>query len=103
MLPVCVVGISQIAGRATANSFITGSLFPVLLMIGLLSAALGFTQMLPIPALDGGRILFVLIELISGRRVSPEKETAVHRTGIFVLLLLMVILIAQDLLVPILP
>ena len=101
--PVSVVGISQIAGRATANTFITGSLFPVLLMMGLLSTALGFTQLLPIPALDGGRIIFVLIELVSGRRVPPERETAVHRTGIIVLLALMVILIAQDLLVPILP
>ena len=101
--PVSVVGISQIAGRATANTFITGSLFPLLLMMGLLSTALGFTQLLPIPALDGGRIIFVLIELISGRRVTPERETAVHRTGIILLLLLMVVLMAQDLLMPILP
>lgn len=101
--PVSVVGISQIAGRATANTYKTGSLFPLLLMIGLLSTALGFTQLLPIPALDGGRILFVLLEMIRGRRVTPKTETAVHRTGIIVLLFLMVILIAQDLLIPILP
>ena len=100
--PVSVVGISQIAGRATANTVQTGSLFPILLMMGLLSAALGFTQMLPIPALDGGRILFVLIEMVSGNRVAPEQETAVHRAGIIVLLLLMVVLMAQDLLAPIL-
>ena len=37
-------------------------------MTGLISAALGLTQMLPLPALDGGRILFVLIEIVRGRR-----------------------------------
>ncbi len=100
--PVSIVGISQLAGRATANTFITGSLFPLLLMTGLLSTALGFTQLLPIPALDGGRILFVLVEMISGRRVTAERETAVHRAGMMVLLLLMVILIVQDLITPIL-
>ena len=101
--PVSVVGLSQIAGRAAANSVITSSLFPLLLMIGLINVALGLTQLLPLPALDGGRIVFVLVEAVRGRRVAPERETAVHRVGIYALLLLMGILILRDIIDPILP
>lgn len=101
--PVSVVGLGQIAGKAAANSVITSSFFPVLLMIGLINVALGLTQLLPLPALDGGRILFVLIEAVRGRRLPPGRETAVHRTGMYVLLLLMVILILRDLIDPIMP
>lgn len=101
--PVSVVGLSQIAGKAAANSVITSSFFPVLLMIGLINVALGLTQLLPLPALDGGRIVFVLIEAIRGKRITPERETAVHRAGMYVLLLLMVVLILRDLIDPIMP
>ncbi len=101
--PVSVVGLSQIAGRAAANSVITGSLFPLLLMIGLINAALGLTQLLPLPALDGGRIMFILVEIVRGRRVAPERETAVHRVGIYAMLALMVVLILRDIVDPILP
>jgi regulator of sigma E protease len=101
--PVSVVGLSQIAGKAAANSVITSSFFPVLLMIGLINVALGLTQLLPLPALDGGRIVFVLIEAIRGRRITPARETAVHRAGMYVLLLLMIVLILRDLFDPIIP
>ncbi len=101
--PVSIVGLSQIAGKAAANSVITSSFFPVLLMIGLINVALGLTQLLPLPALDGGRIVFVLIEAVRGRRLKPERETAVHRAGMYVLLLLMVVLILHDLIDPIIP
>lgn len=101
--PVSVVGLSQIAGNAAANSVITSSFFPVLLMLGLINVALGLTQLLPLPALDGGRILFVLIEAIRGRRLTPERETAVHRAGMYVLLLLTVVFILRDLIDPIMP
>ncbi len=98
--PVGVVGLGQIAGRATTNAAKTGSGYPALLMAGLISGALGLTQLLPLPALDGGRIVFVLIEAISGKRVKPGVETAVHRYGMYFLLVLMVVLIFQDLLNP---
>lgn len=101
--PVSVVGLSQIAGKAAANSVITSSFFPVLLMIGLINVALGLTQLLPLPALDGGRIVFVLLEAIRGKRITPERETAVHRAGMYGLLLLMVVLILRDLIDPIMP
>ncbi|MCA9960378.1 MAG: site-2 protease family protein [Anaerolineales bacterium] len=99
--PVSIVGLGQLAGRATANSFITGSLFPLLLMAGLISAALGLTQLLPLPALDGGRILFVLIEVVRGKRVDAGLETAVHRAGIILILVLVVVLVIQDIVNPV--
>ncbi|MCP5100918.1 MAG: PDZ domain-containing protein [Chloroflexi bacterium] len=99
--PVGIVGLGQIAGRAAENASITGSLFPLLLMAGLISGALGLTQLLPLPALDGGRIFFVLIEAVSGKRVKAKWETAVHRYGIYFFLILMIVLIFQDLLNPI--
>ena len=62
----------------------------------LLSANLGVMNLLPIPALDGGRILFVLIEGISGKRVPPEKEAIVNAVGVVLLLLLTIFVFFND-------
>lgn len=99
--PISVVGISQIAGQAAEASVSSNNLFPILNMVGFISVALGFTNLLPIPALDGGRILFVLIEAVRGRRIEPEREGMVHIVGMLVLLGLMVLLIVQDIVNPI--
>jgi regulator of sigma E protease len=61
------------------------------------------TNLLPIPALDGGRILFILIEAVRGRRIEPERESMVHVIGMLILLGLMVLLIFQDIVNPIVP
>ncbi len=55
----------------------------------LLSLNLGILNLLPLPALDGGRLLFVLIETLRGRPVSPEREGLVHLVGLVMLLGLM--------------
>ena len=99
--PVSVVGISQIAGQAAEVSVTNSNLFPILNMVAFISVALGFTNLLPIPALDGGRILFVFIEAVRGRRIEPEREGMVHIVGMLVLLGLMVLLIVQDIVNPI--
>ena len=62
----------------------------------LLSANLGVMNLLPIPALDGGRLLFLIIELIRGKRVDPEKEGMVHFTGLILLLGLMMLIMFHD-------
>lgn len=56
--------------------------------------------MLPLPALDGGRIAFVLLEAIRGRRVDPEREGMVHFVGLAVLVTLMVIFVYLDIVDP---
>lgn len=101
--PVSIVGISQIAGEAAESSAITRSPYPLLSIAAFISVALGLTNLLPIPALDGGRILFVLIEAVRGRRIEPEREGMVHVIGMLVLLVLMAVLIVQDIVNPILP
>ncbi|MDX1662818.1 MAG: M50 family metallopeptidase [Candidatus Promineifilaceae bacterium] len=99
--PVSAVGIGQILGQAAEYSFITGDWFQLLRLTAFISVALGFTNLLPIPALDGGRILFVLIEAVRGRRIEPEREGLVHMVGMLFLLGLMFLLIIQDITNPI--
>ena len=73
----------------------------MLLFAALISIALGVSNLLPIPALDGGRILFVLIEMVRGKPMSPEREGLVHLVGFAILFGLMIILIINDVVNPI--
>ncbi len=98
--PIGLPGMTQIAAQAASAVIDTGWWFPVLLIVGAFSASLAFVNMLPLPALDGGRLLFVAIEAIRGRRVRPEREALIHLVGMAVLLSLMVMISFNDLLVP---
>ncbi len=69
---------------------------PVLLWTAILSTALAVTNLLPLPALDGGRILFILIEAVRGKRISPEKEGAIHFIGLALLLTLVLVISYYD-------
>ena len=62
----------------------------------LLSANLGVMNLLPLPALDGGRLVFLIVEAIRGKRVPPEKEGYVHALGMVLLLVLMVFVLYND-------
>ena len=62
----------------------------------MLSVNLGILNLLPIPALDGGRLVFLLLEVIRGKPVPPEKEGMVHLAGMAVLMLLMVFVLFND-------
>ena len=62
----------------------------------LISANLGVMNLLPLPALDGGRLVFLIVETIRRKRVDPEKEGYVHLVGIVLLLLLMVVVMFND-------
>ena len=68
----------------------------MLRMAILLTANLGVMNLLPIPALDGGRLIFLVIELIRGKRVPPEKEGYVHMIGMCLLLALMAFVMFND-------
>ena len=61
-----------------------------------LSISLGVMNLLPIPALDGGRLVFLIIEAIRGKRISPDKEAMVHFVGLIALMVLMVVVMYQD-------
>jgi regulator of sigma E protease len=58
-----------------------------------ISVALGILNLLPIPALDGGRAMFIVFEMIRGRPVDPEREALVHFTG-FAFLMVLIVLVA---------
>ncbi len=62
----------------------------------LLSVNLGIMNLLPLPALDGGRLVFLLIEAIRGKPVPPEKEGLVHLAGMMALMVLMVLVLFND-------
>jgi regulator of sigma E protease len=62
----------------------------------LLSVNLGVMNLLPLPALDGGRLLFLLIEVVRGKPVSPDKEGFVHFIGFVALMVLMVFVLYND-------
>ena len=62
----------------------------------LLSANLGVMNLLPIPALDGGRLIFLIVEAIRRRRVEPELEAKIHFAGLMLLRLLMVVVMFND-------
>lgn len=78
------------------------SLPPVnsLFLMASISVALGLTNLLPLPALDGGRILFTLPEILTGKRVPQQYENLVHLIGFATLLLLMIYITAQDIIHP---
>ncbi|MBK5107432.1 MAG: site-2 protease family protein [Anaerolineales bacterium] len=66
-----------------------------------LTISFGILNLLPIPALDGGRIMFTLPEIILGRRVPPKYENAIHLVSLALLLMLLLFVNLQDFLNPI--
>lgn len=62
----------------------------------LLSANLGVMNLLPIPALDGGRLVFLIVEAVRGKPIDKEKEGMVHMAGMMVLLAIMVLIMFND-------
>ncbi|MGD0838656.1 MAG: M50 family metallopeptidase [Polyangia bacterium] len=81
--------------REMAGAAKQGTLKFLEIMI-LISVALGVFNLLPLPGLDGGRILFVGISSVRRREVSPAVETKIHMVGIMVLLLVLVVVTFND-------
>ena len=85
------VGTISIIGQAVRAGF------EVVLRLGvLISINLGIMNILPIPALDGGRFLFMVIEAVRGRPIPPEKEGMIHMAGLVLLFGLMILLTVMD-------
>jgi regulator of sigma E protease len=87
------IGIAQITGEVSRESGLQG----LLSLTALLGINLALINILPLPALDGGRVLFILIEILrGGRKIAPEKEAVVHLVGMVVLLLLIALISIGD-------
>lgn len=95
-------GIEQVSGPVgivdAVNTAVNSEygLMSVLSLAALLTINLGIFNLLPLPALDGGRILFMLIELIRGKPVPPEREGMVHAIGLVLLLIFAALISAKD-------
>lgn len=85
------VGIAEVTGQAARLGFVY-----LLQFTSLLSLNLAFINIIPFPALDGGRILFLLIEKIKGRPVRQEVETLIHNIGFLVLIALVIFVTYKD-------
>jgi regulator of sigma E protease len=99
--PVGPVGVGQLVGDAVQYSLDTGWWYPAMQMMGTLGVALAVTNLLPLPGLDGGRILFVLVEAIRGKRVDPAREGLIHLIGLALLVALMLFITWQDIINPV--
>lgn len=93
------VGIVSAIGDTYEQSKQDGLYYVILNMLNfaiLLSANLGVMNLLPIPALDGGRLLFLFIEAVRGKPINREKEGLVHFIGFALLMALMVFVLFND-------
>lgn len=86
------VGVTQAIGAAAATEN-SGNL---LMMLAFITINIGVFNLLPLPALDGGRLLFLLLEAIRGKPIPAKYEGAVHATGLFLLMGLMLFVTFQD-------
>jgi len=87
------VGIIFVIGEVAQTGFVN-----LLLLTALISISLGIMNLLPIPALDGGRLFFLLVEAIRGKRIDPEKEGFIHFIGFALLIMLILFITYQDVL-----
>lgn len=91
---------AAVASAPSAAASTETPTYLTLQLIGILSVSLGVLNLFPFPALDGGRILFVLPELILKRRVPTRWENAINAAGMLVLLAFMVYVNMMDFINP---
>lgn len=103
----CVTEMSGVVGTVsvmteameTASTYgIADVIYTVLMLGALISVNFAVVNLLPIPALDGGRLVFIILELLRGKPIDPEKEGMVHFAGMILLLALVVVLMVSDIL-----
>ncbi|HXK76869.1 MAG TPA: site-2 protease family protein [Oscillospiraceae bacterium] len=85
------VGVTEVISEASSQS-----LDSLLFIVALVTVNLGVVNLLPLPALDGGRILFMLLEAIRGKPINQKVESAIHSAGFILLILLMIYVTAND-------
>lgn len=93
------VGVVDMIGETYEESRSSGLFYIWLNMMNiaiLLTANLGVMNLLPIPALDGGRLVFLILEVIRRKKVDPETEARIHFAGLLLLMLLMVVIMLND-------
>ena len=87
------VGIFSIVGEASKAGILS-----IMYLTAYLCINVGFMNFIPLPAFDGGRLLFLIIEKIKGSRVNPKVENAIHSIGFILLMILMIFVTWNDIL-----
>jgi regulator of sigma E protease len=90
------IGIYSLVGNILQLPDMKEKILQVLNLAGILSISLAFFNVLPIPALDGGRLFFILVEGVTGRKVNQKVEGMIHTIGFIVLLGLILLITFQD-------
>ena len=85
------VGVTEALGEAAAAGFSN-----LVYLAVVISMNLGIVNLLPLPALDGGRLIFQLIELVRGKPIKVEIEGYIHFAGLVILMILMVLIAVKD-------
>jgi regulator of sigma E protease len=90
------VGIASVTGSVLEIRDLKEKILGLLNLAGILSISLAFFNILPIPALDGGRLFFILIEATTGKKVNQRFEALTHTIGMMILLALMALITFKD-------
>ena len=93
------VGMAQIVDQVKTAAEPGGPMLVFMNMVNLamlLSVSLGVMNLLPLPALDGGRLVFLFLEVLRGKPIPPEKEGIIHFAGFVALMVLMVFVMFND-------
>jgi len=85
------IGVYQVTGMVAKTG-----LMAVLEFLGILSVNLAIVNVLPFPALDGGRLLFLLIEAVFGKKLAPKLEAWVNNLGMVLLLIFVLLITIND-------
>ena len=85
------VGISEVIGEAANQGGAS-----LLSIVALISINLGVMNLLPIPALDGGRMVLILVEMVTGKKLPPNVEATINAVSLMILLGLSVIIMIKD-------
>ncbi len=88
--------ISAIADSTAQGPTAKDKLFTALTLLSYISINVGVMNLLPIPALDGGRLFFIFVEFIRRKPIDPKREGIIHTVGLVLLLLLMAVISISD-------
>lgn len=90
------VGTVNVIADVTASAASSKNLGSLLMIMAFITINIGMANLLPLPALDGGRFFFLLIEAIRRKPINPKYEGYVHAIGFILLMLLMVVVTYND-------
>ena len=88
------VGIYRVVDNASKSKT---AIYSMLMLLALLTVNVGFVNLLPLPAMDGGRIFLLFVELIKGKPINPKAENIINTVGFFLLIGLMILITIKDL------